>query len=52
MPVILAAQKTEIRRITVQSQRGQIVHPNLEKTHHKKKTVQVGVGALVEWLKM
>jgi hypothetical protein len=44
MPVILATQEAEIRRITVQSQHGQIVlEPYLEKTHHKRE--------LVEWLK-
>jgi hypothetical protein len=34
MPVILASQEPEIRRITVQSQPRQIVH----ETHQKKKT--------------
>jgi hypothetical protein len=45
MPVILVTQEAEIRRITVQSQPGQIVWKTLsEKTHHKKR--------LVEWLKV
>jgi hypothetical protein len=49
MPVILATQEAEIRRIEVQSQpeanRSETVvqKPYLEKTHHKK--------GLVEWLK-
>jgi hypothetical protein len=38
MPVILATQEAEIRRIKVQSQ------PILKKTHHKK--------GLVEWIKV
>jgi hypothetical protein len=39
MPVILAAQEAEIRRITFQSWPGQIVHETLarKKTLHKKK---------------
>jgi hypothetical protein len=45
MPVILATQEAEIRRIVVQSQLGQIVPETLsQKTHHKK--------GLVEWLKV
>jgi hypothetical protein len=45
MPVILATQEAEIRRITVQSHPGQIVHKTLSrKIHHKKE--------LVEWLKV
>jgi hypothetical protein len=44
MPVILAAQEAEIRRIAVQSQSGQtVVRPNFKNTHHKKE--------LAEWLK-
>jgi hypothetical protein len=35
-PVILATQESEIRRIKVQSQPGQIVHEN----HHKKGLVE------------
>jgi hypothetical protein len=44
MPIILATQEAEIRRIMVQSQPGQIVPqvPIWKKTHHKK--------GLVEWL--
>jgi hypothetical protein len=45
MPIILATQEAEIRRITVQSQLGQIVCETLcQKTLHKK--------GLVEWLKV
>jgi hypothetical protein len=46
MPVILATQETEIRRITVRSQSRQIVHQTLsqKKNLHKK--------GLVEWLKV
>jgi hypothetical protein len=45
MPVILATQEAEIRRITVQSQQGQIFsRSHLEKTLHKK--------GLVEWFKV
>jgi hypothetical protein len=37
MPVILATQEVEIRRVTVQNQPRQIVHETLSlKTHHKK----------------
>jgi hypothetical protein len=43
MPVILASQQANIRRIMVQSQPRQIVHKTLN-THHKK--------GLVEWLKV
>jgi hypothetical protein len=45
---ILATQETEIRRIGVRSQQGQIVRETLsqEKTHHKKRAGRVtqGVG--------
>jgi hypothetical protein len=44
MPVILATQEAEIRRIVAQSQPGQRVPETLEKTHHKK--------GLVEWLEV
>jgi hypothetical protein len=46
MPVILAIQGAEIRKITVQSQPGgkQFTRPYFEKTHHKK--------GLEEWLKV
>jgi hypothetical protein len=42
-PVILATQEAEIRRISVQSQPGQIVHKSLsqKKTHHKKGLVSL-----------
>jgi hypothetical protein len=45
MPVILATQEAEIRRIAFQSQSGQIVHETLsQKTLHQK--------GLLEWLKV
>jgi hypothetical protein len=45
MPVILATEEAEIRRLVVQSQTGEIVLETLSrKKHHKK--------GLVEWLKM
>jgi hypothetical protein len=45
MPIILATQEAEIRRIVVQSQHGQIVLEMLSrKTHHRK--------GLMEWLKV
>jgi hypothetical protein len=45
MPVMLASQVAEIRRIAVRSQPGQIVCKTLSrKTHHKK--------GLLEWLKV
>jgi hypothetical protein len=43
MPVILATQEADIKRITVCSQLGQIVRPYLENIHHTK--------GLIEWLK-
>jgi hypothetical protein len=50
VPAILPTQETEIRRIMVRSQPGQIVvRPYLEKTLHKKKS---GGRGLVEWLNM
>jgi hypothetical protein len=40
MPVILATQEAEIRRITVQSQPGkEFARPYLEKTQHKKRAL-------------
>jgi hypothetical protein len=45
MPVILATQKQEIRRIAVQSQFGQIVHETLSQKNPSQK-------GLVEWLKV
>jgi hypothetical protein len=44
MPVILATQDAEIRRIVVQGQSRQIALETVSKTHHKK--------GLVEWLKV
>jgi hypothetical protein len=46
MSVILATQEAEIRRITVQSQPGQIVHETLSQKKNSQK------GELVEWLKV
>jgi hypothetical protein len=45
MPVILATQEAEIRRITVQSQTGQIAHETIS----QKKIIKKG---MVEWLKV
>jgi hypothetical protein len=45
MPVILAAQEAEIRRIAVQSQPRQIVHKTLS-----WKTLSQKIG-LVEWIR-
>jgi hypothetical protein len=45
MPVVLAAQEAEIRKIAAQSQPGEIVHKTLsQKTHHTQKKG-------LEWLK-
>jgi hypothetical protein len=44
MPVILATQEVEIRRIKVQSHHGQIVCKNLSQNYQSKE-------GLVEWLK-
>jgi hypothetical protein len=45
MSVILATQETEIRRITVQSQPGQIVCKTLsQKNLHKKRAGEVAQG--------
>jgi hypothetical protein len=46
MPVILAAQEAEIRRIMVRSQPGQVVLETLS-----QKTLSQKIG-LVEWLKV
>jgi hypothetical protein len=46
MPVLLATQEAEIRRIAVRSQAGQIVYETLT-----QKTLLQKIG-LVEWLKM
>jgi hypothetical protein len=48
MPIILATQEAEIRRIVVQSQPGQIVGENLSQNKTKKITKK----ELVEWLKV
>jgi hypothetical protein len=42
MPVILATQETEIRRIMVWSQPGQFWRPHLEHIHHKKGVAEIG----------
>jgi hypothetical protein len=45
MPVILATQEAEIRRITVRSQPGQVVHETLaRKTLHKNRAGRVAQG--------
>jgi hypothetical protein len=45
IPIILATQEAEIKRIKIQNQpREKFVRPYLKKTHHKK--------GLVEWLKV
>jgi hypothetical protein len=46
MPVILATQETEIRRIAVQSQLRQIIHKTLSQKNPSQKK------GLVEWLKV
>jgi hypothetical protein len=45
IPVILATQETEIRRIAVQSQPRQIVHETLSRKYSSQK-------GLAEWLKV
>jgi hypothetical protein len=44
-PVILATQEAEIRRLTVRSQPGQIVHETLSQKHPSQK-------GLAEWLEV
>jgi hypothetical protein len=44
-PVILVTQEAEIRRIEVQSQRGQIVYKTLSRKNQSQK-------GLVEWFKV
>jgi hypothetical protein len=44
MPIILATQEAEIRRIAKPTQANSLRDPYLEKTHHNK--------GLVEWLKV
>jgi hypothetical protein len=44
MPVILATQEVEIRRIVVQSQPGQIVHETLS----QKKTITKRTGGMAQ----
>jgi hypothetical protein len=46
MPVTLATQEAEVRRVEVQSQPGQIVHKTLsrEKTQHKNRAGGVAQG--------
>jgi hypothetical protein len=51
MPVILATQETQIRRIMVQSQTEQTVHKTIwEKKNLSQKSG--GQRGLVEWLKL
>jgi hypothetical protein len=51
MPIILATQKAEIRRIMVQKQPRQIVQETyLEENHHLKKKKKK--KELVKWLKV
>jgi hypothetical protein len=45
MPIILATQEAEIRKITIQSQPGQIVHETLSRKYLTQKV-------LMEWLKV
>jgi hypothetical protein len=45
MPIILATQEAEIRRITVQSQLGQTVHETLSGKNPSQ-------NGLVKWLKV
>jgi hypothetical protein len=45
MPIILATQEAEIRRIVIQNQPGKFVRPYLEKKAFTKK-------GLVEWFKV
>jgi hypothetical protein len=45
MPVILATQEAEIRRLTVQSQPGQTV---LETLSQKKPIIKKGVGGVLK----
>jgi hypothetical protein len=50
MPVILATQEAEIRRITVRSQPQQIApqDPIQKKTHHKKKKKRKRTGGVAQ----
>jgi hypothetical protein len=51
IPIILATQEAEIRRISVQSQPGQTVCKILSQRNPSQKKV-VGIGGLADWLKV
>jgi hypothetical protein len=52
MPVILATQEEEIRRILVRSQTQQIDQETLSQKKKKKKKKPITKERLVEWLKV
>jgi hypothetical protein len=49
MPIILATQEAEIRRISVQNRPGQIVHETLSQKHSIQKMAS-GVAQVIECL--